>query len=220
MRMVRSIIRKVVRGDSIRKTRFHTSSGKFTPTKNLIGFFPSATSWLIYRITGKRNLLPWWTWDAIQFVAGKLDSNDRTLEVGSGMSTIWLAKRCEHVDAIEQNTAWADEVKNIAVKLGVDNVSLHHGDEMTLISKLMESEQAPSEVAVVDGSSDRLNIFKLILNKRPLFRIIIFDDTDRLEYRDAFLWASEKGYKAYQFSGFKPQTLHACETTVFLLSSK
>lgn len=214
-----SIVKKIVRGDNVRKTRFHSSSGAMVSASNLVGIFPSIASWLMHRLTGKRYQLPWWTWEAIHICREKLNIEDRVLEIGSGVSTIWLAKRSAHVDAIEQDETWAAEVNNIANRSGCDNIILHQGNEATLLEKLLASGYK-WEVAVVDGTSDRLNIFSRLLSDMPSLQMIIFDDTDRPEYRDAFTWASENGYKAFRFIGFKPQTLHACETTIFLRSEQ
>ena len=45
-------------------------------------------------------------------------------------------------------------------------------------------------------------------------RLIVYDDTDKTENRNT-LTRSALGYEKHVFRGFKPQTVHACETTVF-----
>ncbi|MGR6034293.1 MAG: hypothetical protein ACU4EQ_05345 [Candidatus Nitrosoglobus sp.] len=89
-----NIFTKIIRGDELRPTRFHTAAGTFTGLAALPGLIPAALSWARYRINGHHSFQPWWVWDEIRFVEQQLQHDDRVLEVGSGYSSLWLAQRC------------------------------------------------------------------------------------------------------------------------------
>jgi predicted O-methyltransferase YrrM len=209
------LIRRVVSGDPIRVTRFHTESGEFVGWRRLIGLAPSVVSWGRYKLSGKGRLLPWWTWESIRFVADHLRSEDTVLEVGSGFSTIWFAERCAQVCSIEESPAWKQKVKAMLGMKGLNNVQLLEGDSGDQVEACLGRDSY--DVVVIDGPKDRAAIFQSVLEvestKRP--RMIIYDDTDRSENRlDRLVDAME--YEVRRFRGFKPQTVHACETTVLL----
>ena len=72
------------------------------------------------------------------------------------------------------------------------------------------------DVLVVDGPRPRFRFFQRAALeafwRRP--RILVYDDTDRAENRPALDSACAR--EVHAFRGFKPQTLHACETSVFV----
>ena len=70
------------------------------------------------------------------------------------------------------------------------------------------------DVVIIDGSQERFEIFQDLLQSPELPRLIIYDDTDRVENRAA-LNVNLKSYQRKTYRGFKPQTVHVCETTIF-----
>jgi hypothetical protein len=210
-----NFIRKMVSGDPVRVTRFHTEAGEFVGWWGVFGVVPALVSWGRYKLSGVGCLLPWWTWGAISFVADHLRSEDTILEVGSGFSTIWFAERCGQVCSIEESPGWKRKVQAMLKGKGLDNVQLLEGDSKDQVEACLNL--GSYDVVVIDGPKDRAAIFKRVLNventKRP--RMIIYDDTDRSENcLDSLADAAE--YEVWRFRGFKPQTVHACETAVLL----
>jgi hypothetical protein len=60
--------------------------------------------------------LPWWTYQAIDHVSGFLAGRGyraRVFEYGSGASTLWLARRCSSLDAVEHHAQWAARVREL-----------------------------------------------------------------------------------------------------------
>jgi len=206
-----SLMEKVISGDGVRRTRLHNEAGALIDQANLPGIFPSAWTWMRSRISGRYADAPWWVWEAAAFVATHLRPYDRVLEAGSGYSTIWLAKRCGLVASIEEVSSWREQVGRQAEHCGLKNVILHAGRSGTVFRELFDAERW--DVVVIDSPRDRLGMFRrLVHGPRP--RIVVYDDTDRAENRVAL--QMRHGYLARSFVGFKPQTLHACETTVFV----
>jgi predicted O-methyltransferase YrrM len=54
---------------------------------------------------------PWITFDAIQYLEDKVESNHRVFEFGGGGSTIFFLTRCQLVVTIEHNTEWFNILK-------------------------------------------------------------------------------------------------------------
>lgn len=156
---------------------------------------------------------PWWVWDAINFVEAHLRPTDQVLEVGSGYSTVWLAQRCGQVCSIEESSSWREIAEMEISRLALENVRLITGDSWKVFQDLFPHNEW--DVVVIDSPQDRLNI--LLLSSKGIHppRLIIYDDTDKAENR-AVLSRGVPEYQGHTFRGFKPQTIHACETTVYI----
>jgi hypothetical protein len=209
-----NIVTKAVAGDRVRRTRLHTEGGMPCALGGLRGVFPSAWTWMHSRITGRYANQPWWVWEAARFVERNLRASDRVLEAGSGYSTLWLAGRASMVVSIEELSVWREKVGREAQRRGTSNVFLHAGRSGAVFRELFDADRW--DVVVIDSPRDRLPIFRRIAGGATLElpRLVIFDDTDRAENRAALRLAGD--FDAHCFRGFKPQTLHACETTVFV----
>lgn len=70
------------------------------------------------------NGVPWQVPASIYKEAENCRKDDTVLELGTGGSTIFFAKRCKHVTAIETNPAWASLVIDELNRLNLKNVNL------------------------------------------------------------------------------------------------
>lgn len=208
-----NVLTKVLRGDQVRPTRLHTEAGEYCGIAAVPDAMFAAWSWTRQKLTGRYSVEPWWVYQAIRDVNNALRSTDKVLEVGGGFSTLWLGQRCQTVCSVEESNEWADIVATRARDLQIRNVEMLSGDSRTLFSRQILAGEW--DVVVIDGPRDRFEIFRDLLasSRRP--RLIIYDDTDKTENRPA-LTMSIPHYETRTYRGFKPQTLHACETTAFL----
>ncbi len=59
---------------------------------------------------------PWYTTEAVAFLDAFVKPETRVLEFGAGRSTVWLAKRTNHLVSVETDPEWfawvSDNVKN------------------------------------------------------------------------------------------------------------
>jgi hypothetical protein len=108
---------------------------------------------------------------------------------------------------VEQQLQHDDRVLEVG-----SGVKLLNGDSRELFTRYFADREW--EVVVIDSPNDRLSIFDDLVARASKPRLIVYDDTDEMENR-ATLQTSIKGYQANVFRGFKPQTVHACKTTVF-----
>ena len=65
--------------------------------------------------------LPWLTKESIEIISKLLFSDDEGLEIGSGRSTNWFAKRSKFLTSLENDELWFKKVKIELEKSKIDN---------------------------------------------------------------------------------------------------
>jgi predicted O-methyltransferase YrrM len=139
------------------------------------------------------------------------------LELGSGRSTLWFARRVRSVISFEDNSYWYPQTKERLEDRGLSNVDL----------RLRPVEDFPSEVAalpveafdlvVVDfleaPSVTRVDAVKPAMKKVRPGGYLLLDDSDRPGYAEAFELLS--GWRFRMFTGVKDEWPEACETGIF-----
>lgn len=112
----------LLKGGPSRRTRLHNCRGDLLDARGLL-YLPqcvSTTIWL--KLTGRRPVVPWLGYRAIKFLDRLIEPSSKILEFGSGMSTIWFARRCDFVVSLETDARWFVKVEGVLEREGVDNV--------------------------------------------------------------------------------------------------
>jgi len=65
--------------------------------------------------------LPWLTKESIEIISKLLIGNEKGLEIGSGRSTKWLARRSKFLTSLENDAFWFKKVKLELEKSKIDN---------------------------------------------------------------------------------------------------
>lgn len=217
-----NFLEKLIRADEERPTRFHTQAGEFCGWREFLNLLPSIQSWMRYRLTGHRSVVPWWTWNAIKFVEKNLRKTDRVLEAGAGYSSLWLAERCRMVQSIETNSTWSQRLRSLAAARRLNNLEIIDAkDTADVFAELMQqavAEREPYDVVIIDSPGSRTSMLELmeILEPSKAPRVIVYDNTDRAEDRKAVKAFRTQCYEKRRFRGFLPEIVHVCETTLFL----
>ena len=68
--------------------------------------------------------LPWWSYEAIDWVSKNLNSNHSVFEWGSGGSTIFLSPLCKKVLSVENDLKWHRMVINEVERHSMQNVTI------------------------------------------------------------------------------------------------
>jgi predicted O-methyltransferase YrrM len=68
---------------------------------------------------------PWLTRTANQILASCLRKSDIGLEFGSGRSTLWFARRTQHLTSVEHDESWHKRVRDMLDESRQDNVDYH-----------------------------------------------------------------------------------------------
>ncbi len=74
-------------------------------------------STLRFKLTGRRAAIPWLGYRATRRIAGLVGPGTRVLEFGSGLSTVWFARRGARVLSIETREEWAARVEALLAKI-------------------------------------------------------------------------------------------------------
>jgi predicted O-methyltransferase YrrM len=129
---------------------------------------------------------PWLTPAANAFLASFLTVADVGFELGSGRSTLWLARRTAHVTSVEGNPAWFERVKGLVAQAGITNVEQHLllGTEddaesrATYSTFIAQREDACLDYALVDGLHRAECTLGLLPKLRP-GGVLVIDNVNR-----------------------------------------
>jgi predicted O-methyltransferase YrrM len=180
------------------------------------GWLRYPAAWLRAR-SGRTPERPWIVPASIGWLRRRIRSDWSVLELGSGRSTVWLARRAGSVISLEDNEHWYPRTRERLKELGLSNVDL----------RLRAVEDFPAEVAQLpDESFDlvvvdfleapavtRIDALKPAMKKVRAGGYLVLDDSDRPGYADAFELLA--GWRFRKFTGVKDEWPEACETGIF-----
>jgi predicted O-methyltransferase YrrM len=160
---------------------------------------------------------PWIVPAATGWLRRRMRSDWSVLELGSGRSTIWFARRAGRVLSFEDNEYWYPQMRERLEETGLSNVEL----------RLRAVEDFPGEVAALpDESFDlvvvdfleapavtRIDALKPAMKKVRPGGYLLLDDSDRPGYAPAYELLA--GWRERRFTGIKDEWQEACETAIF-----
>lgn len=158
--------------------------------------------------------LPWISYPAIDFLQNRIKNNMRIFEYGCGGSTVWWAERVAQVVSIEHDFGWYEKMKkqlNEYKKVELKYIALEYNGEY---SKAVSECTEYFDVVVIDGR-DRINCVKNSLKALKKDGIILFDNSDRNEYEEAYSLLKKMGFKELEFYGMAPCIYYKTKTSVY-----
>lgn len=177
------------------------------------GHFKSALRGAAFANDGE--VIPWYTYAAIDLLRQKDFRSKTVLEFGSGNSTLWWGKQASKVVSLEIDHTWYEDIRSLIPK----NVTLHHYPDRELkeAEKLLGGERF--DVIVVDGFN-RLAAMKLAIPRVAERGAIIFDDAEDFDAEDGSYPITEllrrEGFARADFYGFAPGVLRRhCTSLAF-----
>ncbi len=135
-------------------------AGNFVGVSNLPNAFRSlrtAINRKLYNAYPDRPFIPYCAIDAL---APLLSKDMAVVEIGAGMSTLWLAERTRRVTSYEWDPAWLATVKQQAAHRHLDNIDVRlcpEGDPMAFADIPQES----ISLGFIDGGQRSLCLFNL-----------------------------------------------------------
>src|SRR5438874_13577508 len=99
------MLARLIKGDGIRKSRLHNYNGQFLDAAGFLYLPQSILTTLSLKLAHRRPELPWLGFRAIKHLDRLIKPDWRVLEFGSGMSTIWFARRCATLVSIKTHRA-------------------------------------------------------------------------------------------------------------------
>lgn len=163
-------------------------------------------------IDSRNKGLPWITYSAMEFLQKRIKKDMHVLEYGCGGSTFWWAERVTEIISIEHDKKWYEKIKKGIlpnVKLVWLNL-VYGGDYSAYVLKYRQY----FDIVVIDGR-DRVNCLRNSLNALKDDGIVLFDNTDREEYKEAYDLLSQKGFRELEFVGLAPCVSFKSKTSIY-----
>jgi hypothetical protein len=172
------LLKKIIAGGPAAKTRLHSLDGDLIDLAGLRYLPQSAATTFGRKLFGYRPRVPWLGYRAIRHLNTLLQADWQMIEFGSGMSTVWFAKRVQHVYSIEDSAPWYDKVSAMFDQLGVHNVTykLLEGDDYAN-ADFVDDESV--DFVLVDGSQ-RDACMRTALKKIKPGGWVYLDNADQL----------------------------------------
>lgn len=179
------------------------------------GWFHSSASYS--SIDASKNPIPWLTYPAIDFLTPRIKSTFRVFEYGSGNSTLWWAPRVKEVIAVEHNAAWAKQVEANIKHLANAQVILEPNPDSPKYAEAIQAQKDKFHIAVIDGSN-RVECAEAALSCLTEDGVIIWDNSDRIEYEAGIESLKNAGFRQLEFTGLAPVNSNRMETSIFYRS--
>jgi len=169
------ILRRLVAGSAMRRTRLHDELGQTISMGRLLRNGPRALLTGVSRLLfGRRPARPWISYDA-QVVLGQfLTKDSAVLEFGSGMSTIWYGRRAGSVFSIEDDADWFAAVETLLQ--GQPNVTCRFAADRGAYTGL--APDRAYDLIMIDGNW-RLDCAEFAMAHLAPGGIIYLDNSDK-----------------------------------------
>lgn len=155
--------------------------------------------------------LPWLTYPLIDFLTARLHKSMLVFEFGAGNSTHWFAERVDRVHAVEHEEEWV----KILYKQGLPaNAQLHLRALNDGYASIVSELSIEFDVILIDGRMRNACTKHAIKALKPA-GIVLFDNSDRDDYKEAYALLTENGFKRIDFWGISPITPITSCSSVF-----
>lgn len=195
-----------------RASRHHTARGPIGPS----GWLRLPAARVRARL-GRAPERPWIVPAAIGWLARRMRRSWRVVELGSGRSTVWLARRAGSVISYEDNPYWLDRARELVVARGLANVELRERPVTAYAGELAAFADSSIDLLVVDflesPEAERVDAVRAGMAKVRPGGYLLLDDSDRPSYAECFELLA--GWRERRFSGVKDGWPEACETAIF-----
>ncbi len=158
------------------------------------------------------NPIPWYTYSSIRFIEVRLKKEFDVFEYGSGNSTLWYADRVRSIRSVDHDEKWAEYIsKKCHNNTEIVFKHLEYGGEY---SREISADGKKYHIIVIDGR-DRNNCVKNCINSLTPDGIIIFDNTQVPEYKEAIDILLSTNFKRIDFIGILPIIADQNTTSIF-----
>lgn len=156
--------------------------------------------------------LPWINYPTIDFLARRVRPEMSVFEYGCGHSTLWWAARVREVIACDHDADWIERIRPRApAHVTLRHVALEVGGDYC---RVVAEYPGRFDIVVIDGR-DRVNCARHAMTGLKPSGVIVWDNTDREEYRPGFAALAAAGFRRLEFTGMAPGLNEKLETSVF-----
>lgn len=175
------MLTRLIKGDGMRKSRLHNYNGQLLDAAGFLYLPRSIRTTVTFKLANRRPELPWLGFRAIKHLGKLIKADWKVLEFGSGMSTIWFARRCARLVSLETDSGWYESVRAMLKERKIDNVDyrLCQKSEYEAVSDYPDST---FDLVLVDGY-ERDRVMKSAIAKVKRGGYIYLDNSD-VPYRE------------------------------------
>ena len=156
--------------------------------------------------------LPWFTYPATDYLKPLISPKMKVFEYGSGFSTLWWSKRVSEVVSCEHDQ---ERYAYLSQQLPPNvDYRLHPLTVDGEYSKCIKNTAQNFDVCVIDGR-DRVNCAKYAIESLSNWGIIIWDNSDREEYKLGYQLLSQNNFRRIDFWGLGPVNSYSWCTSIF-----
>ncbi|GIV43175.1 MAG: hypothetical protein KatS3mg035_0298 [Bacteroidia bacterium] len=155
------------------------------------------------------NPIPWLTYSFLDFIQPRLQKSFVMFEYGCGNSTLWFAKYVQHIDSVEHEKNWYEQIQPQLPS----NAQLYFKDlNSEDYEKCILTTPHFYDIILIDGRK-RWESAQNSIQKLKENGVIILDNSER--YPEIFKFLQSQGFKEISFTGLAAIVpLKTC-TTVF-----
>ena len=172
---------RLIKGDGMRKSRLHNYHGQFLDASGFLYLPRSLRTTLLFKLADRRPELPWLGFRAINHLGRLVEANWSVLEFGSGMSTVWFARRCGLLVSVETDRRWYLSVKTMLSQRNFHNVD-YRLSEQSEHQAVADYPNSTFDLVLVDGY-ERDRVMKTAISKVKRGGYIYLDNSD-VPYRE------------------------------------
>ena len=175
--------------------------------------------------------IPWYTFDAIEFLKNNLNKNHFIFEFGCGASTLFFASKVQKIISLESNRRWFEIITAILKNSGdflleknffananceifLNEQALDCDDYQHFAKDYSQKNNLKFDFLIVDS----LKRFECVKNSYTSIKndgYLILDDSERPNYRKIFDFLQQNNFSAQDFIGIAPAQLRIKKTTFF-----
>jgi predicted O-methyltransferase YrrM len=129
---------------------------------------------------------PWITSESNRLLASMLRPDDIGAEFGSGRSTLWFARHCQHLTSVEHDKEWHGKISAAIRDQGLSNVDYFHhsrdepqetGDRSSYARVALSFDDESIDFVLVDGLY-RDHVTRLMMPKIKPGGLLIIDNVN------------------------------------------
>ena len=160
--------------------------------------------------------IPWWPYSVVHYLDQIVPTSYSVLEFGGGSSTIWWLERGNEATTIDTDSAWVDSLSKQGHATGLQGKwQIQHVKDIDLGSVESILPIKRFDIVVNDGLGDRNAAVELLNKFVKEEGLAVWDNSDRVEYREALLEFQGTKWKKLEFFGLGPVNAYCSQTTVF-----
>jgi len=176
------------------------------------------TGWLKSMQTGEAvdaegNPIPWITYPAIDFLAGRVQSWMSVFEYGSGNSTLWWSSRVSTLVSCEHDKEFYADFRGKVAANTTYLLRRAKGGSREYDQEIIKYRDM-FDIIVIDGRH-RVECAINCLAALQTDGVIVWDNSDREEYRPGFDFLFKAGFKCLDFRGMGALATRRWNTSIF-----